>query len=315
MMTQYANRATMALLTLLAAILGACSPKGEATDQRPVVTVTIEPLRLFTEVIAGERWRVVSMVPQGNSPETYDPTPQQLVELERSRAYLLIGHIGFERTWKDRMASNAPQLPMFDTSEGVDLIRGGHRHEHAHQDTQLHSNEEKAENGHSIADDDLSIDPHIWNSPRNARIIARNVAEALKTIDPEGEAVYKRGLDSLCLVIDRTDSVVRTLLAQPNAGRTFLIYHPALTYFARDYGLNQIAIENEGKEPTPAHLAELIETCRSRQVRVVFVQPEFDQRNAALIAQQTGSTVIPINPLAYDWSKELVRTAQALTAP
>ncbi len=282
------------LLSALLVLAAACRQpdKSQAvTDQRPTVTVTIEPLRYFADAIGGDRFHIVSMVPRGSSPETYDPTPQQLVDLANSTAYLRAGYIGFEQAWTKRLAANAPQLRFFDTSRGIRLIHG-HRHDG---------------HGHSTG-----VEPHVWTSVRNAQTIARNIGQAFAELDPEGASLYTARTDSLCQALTRTDSLCRALLATPRADRTFLIYHPALSYFARDYGLKQVAIENDGKEPSPAYLGQLIDTCRKDSVRVIFVQPEFDRRNADLIARQTGARVVPINPLSYDWEHELLNVAQAL---
>ena len=288
------------------------SDDGTSRSGAPVLTVTIEPLRYFTEAIAGDRFRVVSMVPRGSSPETYDPTPQQLISLANSRAYLRIGHIGFERTWCERLAQNAPDLPFLDMSQGIDFIRGAAHHHAHHAASDSSSTPDEASGSDAHGGDDLAIEPHIWNSPTNARIIARNIADALSRLDPPHAAAYRLRSDSLCTAIARTDSLVRTILSDPGADRAFLIYHPALSYFAREYGLRQFAIEADGKEPSPAHLAEIIETCASEGIRVVFIQPEFDRRNAELIARQTHCELISIDPLAYDWHAQMLRTAQAL---
>lgn len=279
-------------LMLLAATASCRQTNAGDEDPSRTLTVTIEPLRYFVEQIAGDRFRVNCMVPEGSSPETYDPTPQQLVGLSRSRAYLRIGYIGFEQTWMKRLEANAPQMQVFDVSRGISLIRdGGHRHE-----------------GHTHAG---GVEPHIWNSPVNARIIARNVCEALCRLDSANTAFYTARLDSLNGVIGRTDSIVCSILAE-GVSRTFLIYHPALSYFARDYGLTQLCLEEGGKEPSPAHLQNLIRTCRERGVRTVFVQKEFDSRNAELVAKETGARLVSINPLNYHWDEELIHTAMQL---
>ena len=275
-------------LTLL--ILGACGNSPQK-NEKPILTVTLEPLRYFTEAIAGGHYEVVSMVPKGSSPESYDPTPQQLVALSRSQAYFRIGYIGFEQAWMKKLQANAPEMKVFDTSRGVDFIRGeGHWHgDHFHEG---------------------GVEPHIWNSTRNAIIIAENIYEALCELDAIHQEEYKNRLDSLKETIAQTDANVCTFLE--NADSTFLIYHPALSYFARDYGLKQISIEENGKEPSPAQLKSLIETCRKEKAHVIFVQQEFDQRNAQLIADELGVNVVPINPLSYNWDEEMVRVAQAL---
>lgn len=277
---------------LIILCLSACKPSAQA-EQKPTITVTLEPLRYFTEAIAGDQYQVVSMVPKGSSPETYDPTPQQLVALNKSQAYFRIGHIGFEQTWMDRLASNSPQLKFFDTSKGIDLIHTpGHQHgDHYHAG---------------------GVEPHVWNSTNNAIILAENIYQALSELDTSHQSYYKERLDSLKQTIQQTDRTIRELLQK--ADRTFLIYHPALSYFARDYGLKQISIEDEGKEPSPAQLKTLIETCRKENIHIIFVQQEFDIKNAQLIADELGVTIIPINPLSYDWPTEMINVANALTS-
>lgn len=281
-----------ALCCLLATVFlsVACTSKRQ-TAAEPTLTVTLEPLRYFTEAVAGDKFKVVSMVPKGSSPETYDPTPQQLVSLDKSIAYLRIGHIGFEQSWMDKLKANVPHLKVFDTSKGIDPIyEEGHNHEGHHHEG--------------------GIEPHIWNSARNASVIADNIYAALCQLDSANTSYYKARLDSLQQVIAQTDTEVRRLLQ--HADSTFLIYHPALSYFARDYGLKQISIEEGGKEPSPAHLKDLIETARRDSARVIFVQQEFDTRNAKLIADELGIAVVPINPLSYEWREEMTNAAKAL---
>ena len=276
------------ILTLL--VLSACnntSPK----DERSLLTVTIEPLRYFTEAIGGDYFQIISMVPKGSNPESYDPAPQQLIDLSKSQAYFRIGYIGFEQSWMKKLEANAPNMKVFDTSKGIDLIQGeGHWHgDHFHEG---------------------GVEPHTWNSTKNASIIADNICQALCELDTEHQAYYKHRTDSLKQLFDQTDKEIRSLLEE--ADSTFLIYHPALSYFARDYGLKQISIEENGKEPSPAQLKNLIETCRKEKVHVIFVQQEFDQRNAQLIADELGVSIVSTNPLSYDWREEMLHVAKAL---
>ena len=276
------------ILTLF--ILSACGNTTQKSE-KPILTVTLEPLRYFTEAIAGDNYEVVSMVPKGSSPESYDPTPQQLVNLSKSQAYLRIGYIGFEQAWMKKLEANCPNMKVYDTSKGIDLIRDkGHWHgDHFHEG---------------------GVEPHVWNSTQNALIIADNIYQALCELDSTHKEDYQKRLDVLKQTIRQTDANVRTLLE--NADSTFLIYHPALSYFARDYGLKQVSIEEGGKEPSPAQLKALIETCRNENVHTIFVQQEFDQRNAQLIANELGVNIVSINPLSYDWVKEMIRIAEAL---
>ena len=276
------------ILTLF--ILSACGNTTQKSE-KSILTVTLEPLRYFTEAIAGDNYEIVSMVPKGSSPESYDPTPQQLVNLSKSQAYFRIGYIGFEQTWMKKLEANCPDMKVYDTSKGIDLIRDkGHWHgDHFHEG---------------------GVEPHVWNSTQNALIIADNIYQALCELDSTHQEDYQKRLDVLKQTIRQTDANVHTLLE--NADSTFLIYHPALSYFARDYGLKQVSIEEGGKEPSPAQLKALIETCRNENVHTIFVQQEFDQRNAQLIANELGVNIVSINPLSYDWVKEMIRIAEAL---
>ena len=276
------------ILTLF--ILSACGNTTQKSE-KSILTVTLEPLRYFTEAIAGDNYEVVSMVPKGSSPESYDPTPQQLVNLSKSQAYLRIGYIGFEQAWMKKLEANCPNMKVYDTSKGIDLIRDkGHWHgDHFHEG---------------------GVEPHVWTSTQNALIIADNIYQALCELDSTHQEDYQKRLDVLKQTIRQTDANICTLLE--NADSTFLIYHPALSYFARDYGLKQVSIEEGGKEPSPAQLKALIETCRNENVHTIFVQQEFDQRNAQLIAHELGINIVSINPLSYDWVKEMIRIAEAL---
>lgn len=281
----------MLFLTLL---FVSCGSQNKKENKERTITVTIEPQRYFTEAIAGDQFTVISMVPKGSSPETYDPTPKQLVSLGESEAYFRIGHIGFEVTWMERLMQNAPHTQVFDLSKGVEFIyEAGHAHgDHYHVG---------------------GIDPHIWNSTINAKIIANNIFQALCTLDKDNETYYLSRYDSLIHRIEETDSIIFNMLKKnDDADHAFMIYHPALSYFARDYGLHQISIEEGGKEPSPSHLKELIEISKFEDVRVIFVQPEFDKRNAEIVARETNTKVVSINPLSYDWEAEMIHIAKSL---
>ena len=262
------------------------------SSEEPLISVTIEPQRYFVEQIAGETFQVNCLTPSGQSPETYDPTPQQLMDVGRSVAYFRIGYIGFEQAWMPRLEEQNPQMQVFDLSAGMELIEDPETHE--------------AEGHHHGA-----IDPHVWTSFGGARAIAANVRDALTALAPEHQALYQQRYDSLMVDMAQTETEVRQMLA-PLRGTAFIIYHPALTYFAHEFGLTQLCIELDGKEPSPAQLATLIETAREQQVRVVFIQQEFDQKNAELIAEETGCRLVRINPLAYDWKEGMVQLAKAL---
>lgn len=271
-------------------LMNSCSVKSKEGERQ--LTVTIEPIKYFTEAIVGNKYIVHTMVPNGTSPETYDPTPQQLVKLSKSKALFYTGYLGFEQLWMDRLQENAPETTFFNLSEGVPLIEETEEHEgHTHKG---------------------GIEPHIWNSPKNALIILHNIYSAVIDIDPENKAFYQENYEVEQQKIKATAQQIDSLLKEPTQSKSFMIYHPALSYFSRDYGLTQLSIEEGGKEPSPYHLKELINTAKENKVKVIFIQPEFDQKNAAIIAKEVGAILVPINPLAYDWHQEIIHTAESL---
>lgn len=265
-------------------------------QQKPIVSVTILPQQYFAEKIAGDKFEIHTVVPNGSSPESYDPSPASLVNLSNSVAYFKIGYIGFELAWMDKLQHNAPEMKIFDTSKGIDLLVN---EQHQCNNPAHH---------HEI---EGGIDPHTWTSPANAEVIASNMRDAFIELDPKNRDYYEKNYAELLTEIHATRDSIASIL-KDNVGESFVIYHPSLTYLADEYGLHQFAIENQGKEPSAAFLKTLIDSVGNRNVKVIFIQQEFDEKNARLIAEEVGAKVVPINPLNYEWSKELIEIANAL---
>lgn len=264
------------------------------SDER-LVSVTIEPQRYFVEKIAGEHFHVHCVTPVGQSPETYDPTPQQMMQIGKSMAYFKIGYIGFELAWMKTLEEQNPDMKVYDLSKGMNLIES---------QEEVHSHEEHAHH-HG------TIDPHIWTSITGAKNIIQNISDALVELDPENRALYAQNYEQALQEIETVKMQIKQILA-PVKGKSFIIYHPALTYFAREFGLNQLCIELDGKEPSPAQLKNLMEVAHHSGAKVVLVQQEFDKKNAELIAKETGCKLVSINPLSYDWKEEMINLAKIL---
>ncbi len=289
---------------LLLSVLFSC---GKTTDNSKIISVTIEPQRYFAEKIAGGRFEINTVVPTGQSPETFDPTPKQMIDIGKSRAYLQIGYIGFELAWMETIRLQNPHLRLFNLADGIELIEelddNGEEHHHHHgHDHDGHLHHHHHHHG---------IDPHTWSSVSGARMIAWNTLQAFIDLDPEGETFYWNNYRQLIKEIEETESIIKELLADIPS-RTFIIYHPALTYFAKENNLVQLCIEMDGKEPSPALLKELINTAHKHQANTIFIQQEFDRKNAEIIAAETGCRLTIINPLSYDWKKEMIHIAQSL---
>ena len=276
---------------LLALIAVSCST---GNKEQKIVTVTIQPQKYFAEKIAGDRFDINCIVPPGSNPEAYDPSPSHLVHLGKSIAYFKIGHIGFELAWMDKLEQNNPHMKIFDNSEGINILSG--THEHSEGDEHHHH---------------YDADPHTWSSPKNARIIAKNMYDAFVSLDPSGEKVYRRNYEELLAEINHVDSVMTRKLT-PASGTMFAIYHPSLSYLAKDYHLHQLSLEYNGKEPSAYYLKKAIDVAKGNHVKVIFIQQEFDAKQAESFAQEIGAKVVSINPLSYNWSEELLNITDAI---
>ncbi len=286
-------------LVLIAFCFFSCKSK---VERERTITVTIEPQKYFAEQLAGNLYKIVTMVPAGTSPETYDPTPVQITDLAKSSAYFQIGKIGFEEVWMDKIKKNDPELLIFDNGSGINYIGSTHDHHHDHD----HGDHDHHHHAHAGG-----VDPHTWSSPKEALHIVENMYKSFVEIDKENEKTYTENFNRLKSEIVTTDSIVTELTSKASC-KTFVIYHPALTYFARDYGFNQLCIEIDGKEPSPEQIRQLVEAVKTEGVKTIFIQQEFDQKNAKLISQETGCKLVVINPLSYNWKDETIKIAKAL---
>ena len=278
---------------LFATLLSGCF-SGVKKSKDKVLFVTILPLKYFTDRIVGETYKVEVTVPPGVGPETYSPTPKQMVLLSKAQGYFSIGYLGFEQAFLEKFKSTNPNVQVFSTAKGIDLISGMEEHgDHKHAG---------------------GVDPHIWSSPKEARTIAQNIFDGMVQIDPTNKGVFQQNLNALIAEIDRVDSTVNQILKKSTA-KKFIIFHPALGYFAKDYGLVQLSIEFEGKVPSPKHLQTVIEEAKSGNIRFILIQKEFDKENAEIIAKETGSQIIQIDPLAYEWPEQMIDIAEKLSLP
>lgn len=281
-------------------LLLACNPSRERGTN--VLTVTIEPQRYFLEQIVGDKFQINTLVPPGSSPETYEPSPSAMIKLGNSRAYFKVGFLGYENVWTGKLAENNPDLKIVDCSVGIEPVYGGHgHHDHSH---------EAADHGHNQTD---AADPHVWSSAKNAVLFSQNMLNAVVELDVENAGLYRANFEKLTQKIAETDSALTRLLKDIPT-RSFIVYHPALAYLARDYNLTQHSIEFEGKNPSPAQMKELVDLAKAENIKIVFVQQEFDIKNSEVIAREIGATSHTINPLAYEWDEELIRIAQLLAS-
>lgn len=234
------------------------------------------------------------MIPPGYSHVDYPLSPRQIVALSEARLYIAVGHpaFEFETVRLFPFFDSLPRLQVVNMSEGLESLPGWHHGGAASE----------SPSGHDEGD------PHVWVAPQTVEIAARNIARALIRIDPRHAAEYRANLRAFEGDVALLDREIRARLARVRGGR-FMVYHPTWGYFAREYGLQEIAIENEGKEPSAARLIQLVELARRDGVRAVFVQGGFPRKSALVIADAVGGRVGLADPQDRDWLGNLRRVA------
>ncbi len=271
---------------------------GRKIEEKPVITVSIQPQKFFLEKIVGDKMTVKCLLANGGNPESYEPSLAHLLNLEKSRAYFKIGNIGFESAIINRVHNNNPDLKIYNNSDGIDLLVGTHgeccNHHHHHGDNH-------------------DVDPHTWSSVKNARVIVGNMYRAVVELDSVNETYYTGNYNRFIAELDSIDRTI-TVLLQDKQGTAFVVWHPSLSYFARDYGLEQISVGQEGKESSVQQMQARLDEAREHNARVFFFQKDFDSRQASVVCEQTGVELTSINPLNYEWDKEIVMIANAIAS-
>ena len=240
------------------------------------VFVSIPPQKWICEQLGGDHLVIHQLIAKGQEPHAFEPSPRQIQALSRSRVFFTAG-MEFEQEITRRLETGAPSLLIVDTSRSIDKIHmEGAAHGHEHSEV---------------------LDPHVWLSPPNLKIMAKSIAMILVREDPGNTKVYETNLEKLCLQLDDLDQAIMEEL-KPLQGASFFVFHPAFGYFAHRYHLQQVAVETGGKAPTPKQLFALIGKAKTEGVKVIFVQPQFDPRSAEKIASAIGGKVVNLDPLA-----------------
>ena len=259
-------------------------------DEKPVITVSIPPFKYFIDKIAGDAFEVNIMVPAGANPHIYEPYPEQITKLQKSVAYVSNGYLGFEMTWLDRFYEVNRNMKKLSLGEKIEPLESEHHHEEGHTE---------------------SADPHYWVSPSCAGIIASSLKDFLIELKPDMKEQFENNYLTLDSIIKSVGNTAENYFA--GAGpKAIMIYHPNLGYLARDYGLEEISVEYEGKEPPPSRMKYLIDRARKENIRTIFVQKEYDTRNAQAIASETGAVIRIIDPLSEDWEHSVTDIINAV---
>jgi len=300
-----------------------------AAEKLPVF-VSIVPQKYFVQQIGKDLVDAQVMVLPGASPATYEPKPKQMADISKTKIYFAIG-VPFENAWLSKIAAANPNMRVIHTDHGIEKLK---MEAHHHDEDEHHEADHDSEKGEHHEDDDhdnkkgehrkegehdedhhehAGLDPHIWLSPPLVKIQARTILAALQEADPAHRSVYEANFKEFTAQIDKLDADLKQTF-EGKEGLQFMVFHPPWGYFAHAYGLKQVPIEIEGKDPKPAQLKKLIQHAREDGIKVVFVQPQFSTKSAELVAREIGGQVAFVDPLAEDWMANLRQVADKFEA-
>jgi zinc transport system substrate-binding protein len=260
--------------------------------------VSILPEKTFVKAIGGDKVNVSLMVEPGNSPHNYEPKPSQMVEIAKADLYFAID-VEFEQVWLPKFKNLNSKMQIVDLADNISKIQMAQGHDEHHAEH---------EHGH----DHEGADPHIWTSPENVKIIAKNIYSALSTADANNTKYYQENLDTFLKEIEKTDMQIKQILSPLKDNRKFMVFHPSWGYFAKAYDLEQLAVEVEGKGPKPKELIYLLKEAKEEKVKAIFTQPEFSDAVAKVIARELNIPVVKVSPLAPNWSENLIYIANTI---
>jgi zinc transport system substrate-binding protein len=280
------NRGVLVLVALLLLICSCVSQNDGSSSEKIKVVTTVAPLEEFIKSVGGDRVEVSVMVPPGAEPHTFEPTPSQMRQVAEADLYVQNG-AGLE-FWMDRILQVNEEMTIIDSSKGIDFIR--------------ESPEE--------------IDPHIWISLRNAAVQVKNICDGLIEVDPANKEYYLQNKDSYLKNLRTIDAEFNNTFGSKEK-RIFIVHHPAWTYFARDYELEQVPLMENEKEPGPKYLGEVIELARKNNITTIFVEPQFNPKSAEVIAREMNASIVTIDPLSGNYLDNMSnagrKIAQSLT--
>lgn len=270
---------------LLVVTFAGCNQKVDISGDKLTVAVSIVPQETFVKAVAGDLVNVVTMIPPGKSPENYAPTPQEIELFSKSSIYFTIGVPTETQNILPKAKDINKNLKVISLADEVKKIYPEREFSPGNRD------------------------PHIWLSPKRVKIMVEVIARELSAIDSKNKVVYEKNAKEYIQKLDRLDKYIKASLSKLK-NKTFIIYHPAFGYFADDYGLTMVSLEDEGKEATAKDLQNMVDRAKREKIKVIFYQAEIDSKQARVFAAEIGGKAIQVEPLAPDYIENLQRTTE-----
>lgn len=305
------KRMFVGFIVMISLILYGCGGKSVSDEDLLTVAVSIPPQQTFVEKVAGDLVEVVTMIPPGYTPENYQASPQDMVELSKASIYFAIGVETEDAGLLERAMDLNPNMIVVEQDEVVDQVYPPIYYESDGIELADSSEEEQDEDEHDEHSHE-GRDAHIWMSPKRVKVLVENICQELCALDPDNQETYQKNADAYLQELDDLDEGIAAAMEDVQC-KTFLIYHPSMGYFAQDYGLTMVAIESEGKEATASRLRSIIDFSMEQGIKVVFYQQEHDKSQAEAIAAELGGEVMELAPLDPDYVENMQKIKDLFT--
>lgn len=283
---------------------------GSLVNAKVNAVVSILPQTTFVKAIGGDKVDVSLMVKPGNSPHTYEPKPSQMRDISNADIYFSIG-VEFEKVWLPKFANQNKKMKIVNIGKGIDkmeMVEHHHGEDTHHKEHEGHEHHDDHDGDHH--EENGSFDPHVWTSPDNVRIMARNILKYLIKVDKANEEYYEANYETFEESLDSLDNRIKNILKETPRGAKFMVFHPAWGYFAKQYCLVQIPIEIEGKSPKPKDIIKIIKMAKEQNITAILTAPEFSDKVAKQIAKELDIQILKISPLNPKWSENLINLAK-----
>lgn len=263
-----------------------------ASDEKITVAVSIIPQETFVKAVAGDLVEVITLIPPGNSPANYQPTPKQMADFSKTKIYLTIG-VSTEEV------NILPNINDFNNE--IKIVSLANKVRKVYPLLYFEKDEHASENKDHY---NSGQDPHIWLSPKRVEVMIETIRDELIEVDPSNKSIYTANADAYLDKLEKLHNYIEDSLSGLE-NKAFIIYHPSFRYFAEDYGLQMISLEEDGKESTAKRIGEVIDFARDNDIKVIFYQEEFDSKQAETVAKEIGGTTIKVVPLAANYIENL----------
>jgi len=292
------------LVFLSAFALTSCD--NEDSD-RIKVAVSIVPQEAFVDAVGGDLVEVVSVIPVGYSPANYEPSAKEIVDINQSEIYFTIG-VPAE---SGNIFPELNDLYMVHLEEEVAKVYPDryfdYEHTHDEEESEEATEEEHEDDDHS----EFSRDPHIWLSIKRVKVMVEVIRDELIKLDPDHETIYRENAESYLTQLDQLDEQIEALFEEKTM-RTFIVYHPSFGYFADDYDLEMLALEEDGKEPSITHLKELIDFARDNNITRIYHQAEIDSERVETFKKDINGISVEVYPLKYEYIDAMLDIAEKI---